>query len=176
MLASLSGEACKVACQRWYFSPHSHPPDAEDRRRFRAEWLAALLLYIRPRQFDPGPFSPGQWESLGKIAEGFLCAGDGRQRTVIRRLFDLTIPWREIATIGGATPEFIPQTDAAVLQTRHLHGFEMAEEWDRRSVPVKDAESWRALYRARPGVFYNRVSDLRQKYGVKVVRRLSSSR
>jgi hypothetical protein len=164
VLASLSPEAYKNARQQRYFSPNSRLTDAENLRRFRTEWLAALLSHTRPGLFDPRLLSLSEWGTVRDVAERFLSAGEDGQRTIIPRLLDPDIPWRRIANIRGLSRKSDVGTEAAVRATLHLHGLDLAKELDRLRLPVKDYENWEALFNRNRKAFDNRVCRLRGKY------------
>ncbi len=169
MLASLSSKAYEEACKGCCFSPDSRLSDAWNLRRFRAEWFAALLSQIRLGLFDPRFLSMDDWESVSSIADCFLSVRrEDSERDIVRRLFDLNILWHDIAGRGNAPADFQDDTARAVRSTPHLHGYELACEWDRRGVPIERPwKNWEDFCDRNRPAFDNRVSRLRAKYDIR---------
>jgi len=123
ILASLSEDACRLACADRLFEPQRFVREDENLRAYRLAWLAALLSLIRPTEINLDLLTRIDREQIFRIAETFIRVPDGPQRKIVRQFFALSVRLEEIGKTGRVLKKPISdKTRTAFVETMGMRG------------------------------------------------------
>jgi hypothetical protein len=128
ILASLSGDAYRLACSDLIFLPQRLLTDEEKLRDYRLTWLAAFLSLVRPGQIRLDLLTRTDREEISRIAETFVRVPDGPRRKMVAQLFFRSMRLEEIGKTGRIPEKPISdKTRTAFLETEGRRGQQRAK-------------------------------------------------
>jgi hypothetical protein len=164
ILASLSGDAYRLACSDRIFLPQRFLTDEEKLRDYRLAWLAAFLSLVRPGQIRLDLLTRTDCEEISRIAATFVRVPDGPRRKMVAQLFFRSMRLEEIGKTGRIPEKPISdKTRTAFLETEGRRGQQRA-----KAMTFLGADYWSPLtplqaYESDPEKFSRDLYDLKSR-------------